>query len=121
MVDGSPRWFTAAVFDSHQSFYDPDPDPRATCFINIFFDLYEIERRKLEDDLAACSPCSLEAIDSLYHRHREEVGAAASLFLLRANRGNDLAEMAHWNTQVSDALGIDNMKLQGLVPQVKKE
>lgn len=119
LVNGTLSWYTATIFDANMSYYDLPADQNVKCFINIYFDLFEIARRRLEKKLAECHNCSIQQIDSIYKLNKQAIAEEASSYLLRCNRGYDLGELQRWNEKVIKELQIDNMGLFGLSDENK--
>lgn len=101
---------TAAVLDVYESFnYLEDSDP-LYCYINIYFDLAEIYRRRLQVRLFE-EGRSLDEIKMLYQQTLNELQEVQLKFQRDAFAGRDLEKMMYWNTFVKQELGIDNMNL----------
>jgi hypothetical protein len=106
----STNIFTGILFDPYESFYHLAMDNKTHCFINIYFDLCEIERRKLYGELIA-----MPQDENNYHEaYRAFVNRTAQLrfqYLKSVDRGLNKEEMVKWNDIVFRQLGIDNIAL----------
>jgi hypothetical protein len=101
---------TAAVFDPYESFYYLPIDNKTLCFINIYFDLFEIQRRKLQivfNTLTQNTPSDL--ISNYYQQSRNALQFLTSVYLKEVERGNNKPEMLKWNEIVRKELAIDNI------------
>jgi hypothetical protein len=106
----STNILTATIFDPWDSYYHLSMDNSTICFINIYFDLYEIERRKFVKDLEI-SDKSNETVQKLYGDLLLRVEKQKDQYLKEVERGTKPEEMVKWNKYVVKNLNIDNMKL----------
>ena len=105
--------FSAAVFDVGDSFYNLPPSATADCFLNILFDLAEIERRKMENVMAG-NKLGIRQMDSVYASATAALNTQTAIFIKESESGQNLKGLLKWNQYAEDNLGIDNMKLFGL-------
>ena len=63
---------SSTTFNIRDSYYYYPKDSISDAFINIYFDICEIERRKMQMELDSSS-YSLEQIDQLYHRTKNRI------------------------------------------------
>jgi hypothetical protein len=98
------------VFDAKQTFYHIPEDNFTNAFINIYFDLCEIERRKFEKELCGLAK-NVPAIQKMYDDMLQRQEKLKQQYLKDVERGSDEKEMIRWNNYVFDNLGIDNLKL----------
>lgn len=106
----STHVLTAAIFDPYETFYWLPIDNSTLCFINIWFDLMEIERRKLEAAIAA-SDRSEETIRDIYRNHSTQWEQLRQQYFKEVQRGRNRAGLEKWNRVVKNELGIDNVRL----------
>lgn len=104
----STHILTAAVFDPYASFYHLPIDQRTHCFINIYFDLCEIERRRLEELLRHAAGNQVQDIFRTCEKERE---TRLEHYLRAVERGTDERELKKYNAIVKKELGLDNMAL----------
>jgi CarboxypepD_reg-like domain len=109
---------TATIFDPYESYYYLPIDNKAMCFINLFFDFCEINRRKLEASLKAVrhDPEQLKAVQAAFDIDFE---AQKKEILKTMEHGTKEAEVLKWNDYVRGQLGIDNALI--FKPFQKKE
>lgn len=98
------------VFDGKESFYQLPEQPCTRAFLNIYFDLCEIERRGMEAELAPAS-CTAPQIDAIYRRSVERMELQAKTYLKEVKTGTDETALFKWNNYVKEHLGIDNLLL----------
>lgn len=101
---------TYTVFDTYNSFYALEKHPATNAFINIFFDICEIERRKLESNLLLHTN-TIEVIDSIYFRANESMADITNRYFNEVETGRNQIKMKKWNEYVYENLGIDNLQL----------
>ncbi|MEI6457079.1 MAG: carboxypeptidase-like regulatory domain-containing protein [bacterium] len=99
-----------AVFDEKKSrFHFPD-EPETKAFLNIFFDLCEIERRKMENTLNTTA-FTIRQIDSVYRVSMEGMNKATAKYQEEVKLGKSKKALSKWNGYVLENLDIDNMKM----------
>ena len=106
----STNILTATIFDPYESYYHLPIDNKANCFINIYFDLCEIGRRKLEHDIREVLP-DMEGAQEMYIQFEERLEKQKYQYLKAVDRGINQQEMIKWNTYVFEQLGIDNIAI----------
>lgn len=98
------------VFDERKSqFHYPD-EPETRAFLNIFFDLCEIERREMQKSLES-STFTETQIDSVYFATIGKMKRVTRKYLGEVNLGKDKRALKSWNSVVVRSLGIDNVKI----------
>jgi hypothetical protein len=106
----STHILSATIFDPYESYYRLPIDNKANCFINIYFDLCEIERRKLESEIRAALPDMNKVIQANI-QFEDRLERQKYQFLKAVDRGINQQETIKWNTYVAEQLGIDNIAL----------
>ena len=104
---------SAAIFDVKESFYNLPEEPFTNCFLNIYFDLAEVERRTLENVLLT-QAFSILQMDSLYLMAKQRLSVQSEAFIKETESGQNPKGLLKWNNYILDNLGIDNMKIFGL-------
>lgn len=108
--EGKVTHFSSTVFDAMSS-YAPEPiEPTTKCFMNIYFDLYEIERRKMEQILSKGNH-SLADIKSIYEDANKNIRKIISDYTSEVNMGKNPVALKHWNNYCFQQLGFDNMRI----------
>ena len=88
-------------------------EPWTDCFHNIWFDLCEIERRRLEADLNAPNMTPTRAA-VLHTTHSRALQRTTQRYLHDTANGTRCEALFPWNALVKEALGIDNIALLGM-------
>jgi hypothetical protein len=101
---------TATIFDPFESYFHLPMDSKALCFINLFFDVCEIERRHLEASLKAVSNDPDKA-RALAKQGLKNIELKKREFEQSVKRGTNEEEMLRWNSFVLAELGIDNLAI----------
>jgi hypothetical protein len=98
------------VFDAYKTFYHLPEQPYTNVFLNIYFDICEIERRKMETILDNTSK-TVTQVDSIYNLTLKGIENVTSRYLKEVQLGKDENSMEKWNNYINENLGIDNIKL----------
>lgn len=98
------------VFDEANSFYRLMIKDYTNSFVNIYFDICEIERRKMQEQLATKN-FTLKQIDSLYYKTKEDMEILTYRYMYDVDFGKKVSEMNKWNKYVIENLHIDNVKI----------
>lgn len=106
----SLHWMTATIFDPHQSYFYLPMTNAARCFINMYFDLMEMERRKLEQRLLQTVQSEAAFLDA-YAIAAAEAQALSERFFKEVMIGNNQKGMLYWNEVIFAALEIDNLAI----------
>lgn len=106
------------VFDAAKTFYHLPSQPWTNAFLNIYFDICEIERRKMEKELNII-PQSRAGIDAIYKKSCENMDSWTKKYLKEVQAGKNQEKLVEWNQYVITNLGIDNIQL--FQPEEKKE
>lgn len=102
--------FSATIFDPYVSFYHLPIDNKTHCFINMYFDICEIERRKLESELKS-SLTDIRQFEKIYEELETRFELIKTQYLKEVTRGTNEPEMQKWNTYVFEQLGINNIAI----------
>ena len=101
---------TFTVFDAEESFYNIPLDECTNVFLNIYFDLFEISRLKLETKISA-KKYSVTQLDSLYKVTVADLEEETAEYRKYVSRGKNRKELEKYNMYVNEQLGIDNLKI----------
>ncbi|MBK9421432.1 MAG: carboxypeptidase-like regulatory domain-containing protein [Flavobacteriales bacterium] len=113
-TDTGYRTFSATVFDGFSSYCHLDDKRNADLLLNIFFDLCEIERRRMQAALDQPG-LSIERIRAIHANAEKSMDHTTGKFLKETRYGMDAEEMAQWNGRVVSELGVDNFALFGIL------
>ncbi len=106
----STQILTTAIFDPYDTYYNLPMDKKTDCFINLYFDLCEIERRKLHEQITA-KPFSEKEIGNLYLIFSDNYSKQQYNYIKLLDRGTNEKEMRRLNAFVLEQIGIDNIAL----------
>ncbi len=98
------------VLDEKKSHFHLPDDPETPAFLNIFFDLCEIERRIMDRTLNS-KDYSLKQIDSIYRFTLVNMKKITAKYVDEVKLGKNKRALLHWNADVFENLGIDNVKI----------
>jgi hypothetical protein len=107
------RHFSVTVLDVFKSYFESDNPRQAACFLNIYFDLCEMERRRMEQQIKR-SKSSVSQIIEIHQKATRSIQDLTDQYLQKTSYGSNLNELRKWNASVKAVLGIDNFRLQGL-------
>lgn len=105
------RSFTVA--DGYSTLVPEVREPWTDCFHNIWFDLCEMERRRLEADLNTSGMTPTRAA-VLHTAHTRALQRTTQRYLNETANGTRCEALFPWNALVKEAMGIDNIALLGL-------
>lgn len=109
-IDDSLICRTYTVFDNYKSYFHLPHDLHIYGFMNIYFDICEIERRKL-DTLLHSKAFTISQIDSIYNVAIAEMERFGNQYFKEIKLGENQIAVQKWNDYVNNILGIDNLKL----------
>jgi len=99
---------TAAILDSYNSYNELKETDELICYTNIYFDISEIYRQKLDERILA-SDGSINEIQAIHLSVTEEMKDKQNTFQKSAFAGTPKEELGIWNEYIVTALGIDNI------------
>jgi hypothetical protein len=114
----SIQHYSAAVFDVNETFYNLPEEPETDCFINIYFDLFEIERRKMEKTLSQ-KKLTEQEMDVIYKKSIKNLEIQSKDYFSEVERGTKKKALEKWNAYVKENLGIDNFEIFQILSQKK--
>ena len=98
------------IFSPYGSYYKMPIDTTTLCFINIYFDLVEIERLKLLEEINNSNRSFVE-IDELYDLTVAKLNLIRKRYFKEVERGTNIEGMHKWNMYVLNNLNIDNFRI----------
>ncbi|TSJ44749.1 carboxypeptidase-like regulatory domain-containing protein [Fluviicola chungangensis] len=109
----STNILTCTIFDPYESYYLLPIDTVTHCFINIYFDLVEIERRKLEKTLKN-KVLTREELNERYDEFIRMCDLIKKMYFEDVDHGRNRRQLIKWNSFVKSELQIDNIEIFGL-------
>ncbi len=100
---------TESIFDSSRSFYKLPISWKIQVFVNMYFDLIEIERQTLEKRIKA-SDKSISSVEKLYLDSKLRLEKTHKLYFKEVQRGENMSAMEKWNTLILSNLKINNLE-----------
>ena len=104
---------TESIFDPFKSYYHIPITEEGRAFINMYFDMVEIQRRKLVKRLDGIE--SIDEIMAIYAESKTELEATSRTFLKDLNHGTNREGLEKWIKIILDNLEVDNYELFNLV------
>ena len=105
----STNIITSTIFDPFESYYFFTITKETKCFINMYFDILEIERRKLEKEIKNSDKTTVQ-VEIIYANSMKRITKIEKDFFMNIKRGTSKQEMIFWNKYIIRNLGIDNIK-----------
>lgn len=99
---------TQSIFDVYSSYYRYFINNETVCFMNMYFDLVELERRSLASKINESNK-SWGTINRLYSESQLNLKRDLSNYLDEVGLGKNQEEMRQWNDLISKKLKIDNI------------
>ncbi len=109
-VADSLNWKSYTIMDAIKTYWYLPIDKNTHPFVNMYFDICEIERRRMEQELAQRHG-SLTDIETVYREAVANMQNVTKTYLKEVQHGTNEKQMRKWNTYVIDELGIDNLAL----------
>ena len=107
---GAFHYTSAAVFDGLRSMYAPTSRHWLKAYLNIAFDLAELEHRRMQERLDVPG-MTVERARRIHAEHEARLRETLDTYVRRTKRGGDMALLHQWNRQVKNELGINNLML----------
>lgn len=101
---------SSTVFDPWETWYYYRVDTLTNCFLNLYFDIHEIQRQEFMREIRQ-NQCSPEEIRTKFEAMQVKAAALGRRFLNETERGLRYEPMLKWNEYVRSRLGLDNMLL----------
>jgi len=104
------HWKSFTVLDAIKTYWYLPIDKNTHPFINIYFDICEIERREMEAKLEQ-QHSSLEEITRVYMESVDHMKLITKNYMKDVQHGTNEKQMRKWNEYVKKSLGIDNLSM----------
>lgn len=104
-------YFTEAVFDIYNSFFNLENDSLTNVFINLYFDLAEIARREIVAEIEALETLSVERINAIYNEQMTSLHYRQQRFLDETSSGRNIEALERYNAEVKESLSVDNFEV----------
>lgn len=115
----STQIITHTIYDPYESFYYYEFSKSGVAFLNMYFDLVEIHKRKLDKLIAGLT--NVDEIITRYSQVQEELKRASNLFFKEVQHGTNRQKMEEWNAQIQAEIGIDNLTFFHVYDQLNQD
>ncbi len=120
-VNDSLIFQTETILDPIGTFYYFYITNKDLAYMNMYLDLLEIQRRKLDAQLAELRILDWQQINELYQQRMDAFRKELEVFNRQVNRGTIVFRLKEWNNKIKEALGVDNLAIFPLKPPEEEE
>ena len=99
----------STALDPKNTLVDRKMTNNIRAFINMYFDIVEIEKRILSKEIKNLQNTSIEECAKRYKKHNEILNIKLDGFSKDVFHGSNKDEMFKWNKYIYDILGVDNI------------
>lgn len=110
----STHYLLKAVYDPFWSYFHYPDSKRGDAFINMYFDLFEMEKRQLEMDLVNFDTTDAVLLRLKFEASLEKLGRQSRKYIKEVERGKDKQAFERWNALIKKGLDIDNIEFYNL-------
>ena len=100
-----------SILDPVDSYYYFQIIPNDLAYMNMCFDLLEMEKRELDAELSKLTSPDKSIIEQLYHDHMRKFEENRNQLTLDTNRGSSRLGMLRWNETIEKSLGVNNLSV----------
>lgn len=100
-------YYSKVLIDVQNSFYYLKGNENSLCFLNMYYDLYEIERRTL-DLILNSNKWNYLQIDSIYSKSIDQLNNNLENYFKIIDHGEELGAVRSYISHIKEKLGIDN-------------
>ncbi|WP_306643654.1 carboxypeptidase-like regulatory domain-containing protein [Sanyastnella coralliicola] len=98
--------YTRTLLDPFTSYFNLPQNGKALAFINMYVDIAEVERRRLQSELVQAS--DIQEIKTLFNHANAELERELLRYTREVHRGENMIAFKSWNEYIKYHLGIDN-------------
>ena len=120
IVNGELHYQLYSLIDPMNTYYYFYIDRTDHAFINMYFDLMEVEKRNLAQELSQLKTSEIDQIESLYNNAVKRYKQNVKSFTNDVSRGSNFVKMKEWNTIIDRAIHINNLELFGFQTTLAK-
>ncbi|MCZ4410223.1 carboxypeptidase-like regulatory domain-containing protein [Cryomorphaceae bacterium 1068] len=110
-VDSMISHFSQCIFDVYDSYYALESDSLTDLFLNLHFDLCEVERRKMEGSIASIDDISPKELLNLYELSSKRFNRATERYFRDTDSGSSLRALEKYNEELMPVTGVNNVEL----------
>lgn len=115
VFDGKIDVISATILDPYKTYYKLPLDSMSDCFLNLYLDIVEIERRKFMGKLQL-QTVTVDELEMAYQQLNSDIQTKTDLYFKEVAHGSNRRGMEKWNRYVYENLGIDNFFVFKLHP-----
>lgn len=112
-LEGNYKYEIYATIDPINTFFYSKITDLEHAFINMYFDLMEIEKRELELKLKEIDLSNFNLVSDLYKKAVKNFDTRTTQFCRDVDEGQDFEQMKKWNNIISGSINIDNLEVFG--------
>ena len=113
-LNDSTHYLLKAIYDPFWSYFHYPDSKLGDAFINMYFDLFEIEKRQLEMEIRNLNTKDASILQSKYDVSLERVFRQSRQYIKEVERGKDELSFKRWNALIRENLDIDNIEFYSL-------
>ena len=106
-LNDSTQVITKTILDPYKTFYYFQITPAGAAFINMYFDLVEVYRRQLQNQIDALP--DKKGVYALYAENQKQLEQATRSFFKEVERGTNPRAMMKWNRFIKEEIDVDNL------------
>jgi len=110
-VDSTISTFSQCLFDVYDSYYAIEHDSLTDIFLNLHFDLCEVERRKFDHALASLDQISPSSALKLYKESKNRLNLLFEKYFRDTDSGISYRALERYNNDLKEETGVDNIEL----------
>ena len=118
-INDSLTYQLYSILDPVESYYHFLISNQDLAFMNMYFDLTEIQKRRLDKKLKVDRNPSIESVKREYDQHIQELEEMQRQFIGETSRGKNMQKMIKWNQYIHENLGVDNLDYFKLEVEVR--
>ena len=110
-VDSTVSVYSQCLFDVYDSYYGLEHDSLTDLFLNLHFDLCEVERRRFETSLANMDQITPKTALRLYEESNSRLHAKFEKYFRETDSGTSLRALERYSHELNQVTGVDNLEL----------
>jgi len=95
------RIFTETLFSKNRSFYYLTRNKSALEYINLYFNIFEVGRRKIIKKISETNNLNIHKIDSIYSLENNILSNRIKKFKKEVRKGGDKEKMVEWSNKIN--------------------
>jgi tetratricopeptide (TPR) repeat protein len=108
-INGNTKYITKTIFNTNNSYYFLKHDSNTLTYINLVFDIYEIQKQKMDSLLKNVK--NYNKAKDICNNQFEIAKNIVRNLTQETNRGNNISNLVKWNEKINKIIEIDNLLL----------